>query len=229
MRMLVQFQKGDIVRHLGLLDLQRTIQRALRRTCLPIAYSNGFNPHMIMSFASALSSGIPGDAELLDVSLRGDVDEATCLAEMNRVLPPSLKVTRVRLVDDRFPKVTAAMQQAQYKITFRGGDTKKMIDAISAFLAEEEIMALRKTKKAETMVNIRPMIHLLEANYDEETDSAVMLARVSFVEAATLKPDLLVNTLAKYAGIDLPKCEIRRTLLLGLVDGQPVPLIDMEA
>ena len=51
--MLMQFQKGDIVRHLGLLDLQRTMQRALRRSNLPVAYSKGFNPHMVMSFASA--------------------------------------------------------------------------------------------------------------------------------------------------------------------------------
>ena len=88
-------------------------------------------------------------------------------------------------------------------------------------------MAIRKTKKAETLVNIRPMIHVLEAKYDAEANSAALTARVSFVEAATLKPDLLMNTLAKYAGVDLPKCEIRRTHLLGLVDGQPVPLIDM--
>lgn len=227
MRMLMQFQKGDIVRHLGLLDLQRTMQRALRRSGLPITYSKGFNPHMVMSFASALSSGIPGDAELLDVSLCGEVTEEECLAAMNRVLPPALKASRVRLVDDRFPKVTAAMQQAQYSVTLRGGQTKKLVEAIESFLGEAEIMAIRRTKKAETLVNIRPMIHVLEAKYDAEANSAALTARVSFVEAATLKPDLLMNTLAKYAGVDLPKCEIRRTHLLGLVDGQPVPLIDM--
>ena len=225
--MLMQFQKGDIVRHLGLLDLQRTMQRALRRSGLPITYSKGFNPHMVMSFASALSSGIPGDAELLDVSLCGEVTEEECLVAMNRVLPPALKASRVRLVDDRFPKVTAAMQQAQYSVTLRGGQTKKLVEAIESFLGEAEIMAIRKTKKAETLVNIRPMIHVLEAKYDAEANSAALTARVSFVEAATLKPDLLMNTLAKYAGVDLPKCEIRRTHLLGLVDGQPVPLIDM--
>ena len=96
--MLLQFQKGDIVRHLGLLDLQRTMQRALRRSGLPIAYSNGFNPHIVMSFASALSSGIPGDAELLDVSLSGEATAEACMAAMNRVLPPALQVSRVRLV-----------------------------------------------------------------------------------------------------------------------------------
>ena len=225
--MILEFQKGDIVRHLGLLDLQRTMQRALRRSGLPIAYSKGFSPHIVMSFASALSSGIPGDAELLDVGLDGDVTQQQCLEAMNRVLPPSLAVTRIRLVDDRYPKLGAALQQAQYRITLRGGGARAVAEAIDGFLAQEEIMALRKTKKSETMVNIRPMIHELTAAYDGERDSAVLNARVSFVEAATLKPDLLMEALCAYAGAQPERCEIRRTALLGLVNGAPVPLIDL--
>ena len=225
--MILEFQKGDIVRHLGLLDLQRTMQRALRRSGLPIAYSKGFSPHIVMSFASALSSGIPGDAELLDVGLDGDITQQQCLEAMNRVLPPSLAVTRVRLVDDRYPKLGAALQQAQYRITLRGGGARAVAEAIDGFLAQEEIMALRKTKKSETMVNIRPMIHELTAMYDGERDSAVLNARVSFVEAATLKPDLLMEALCAYAGAQPERCEIRRTALLGLVNGAPVPLIDL--
>ena len=225
--MILEFQKGDIVRHLGLLDLQRTMQRALRRSGLPIAYSKGFSPHIVMSFASALSSGIPGDAELLDVGLDGDITQQQCLEAMNRVLPPSLAVTRVRLVDDRYPKLGAALQQAQYRITLRGGGARAVAEAIDGFLAQEEIMALRKTKKSETMVNIRPMIHELTAAYDGERDSAVLNARVSFVEAATLKPDLLMEALCAYAGAQPERCEIRRTALLGLVNGAPVPLIDL--
>ncbi len=225
--MLVQFQKGDIVRHLGLLDLQRTMQRALRRSGLPIAYSKGFNPHMIMSFASALSAGIPGDAELLDVGLEGETTEEACLAALNRVLPPALHVSRVRLVEDRFPKLGAALAQAQYRITLQGGETRQIVQTIPAFLAESEIMALRKTKKSETMVNIRPMLHELTATYDEENDQAVLIARVSFVEAATLKPELLMEALTAYAQAQPARCEIRRTGLFGLVDGQPVPLMDL--
>jgi len=225
--MLMQFKKGDIVRHLGLLDLQRTMQRALRRSGLPVAYSKGFNPHMVMSFASALSSGIPGDAELLDVSLCGDVTEEECLLAMNRVLPPALQASRVRLVDDRFPKVSASLRHAEYRITLFGGDAKRICDAVPSFLEKEEIMALRKTKKSETMVNIRPMIHELTAEYDAEKDQTVLTARVSFVEAATLKPDLLLEALCTHAEATLLRHEIRRTRLLGLVDGEPVALIDM--
>lgn len=88
-------------------------------------------------------------------------------------------------------------------------------------------MALRKTKKSETMVNIRPMIHELTAQVDEDTDTVILLARVSFIEQATLKPDLLLNALCAHAQAELPRCEIRRTQLCGEKDGQPVPLIDM--
>jgi len=224
--MLLQFQKGDIIRHLGLLDLQRTMQRALRRSGLPIRYSNGFNPHIVMSFASALSSGIPGDAELLDVALSGETTEAECLEAMNRVLPPSLAASRVRLVEDSFPKVTAQLRQAQYRIRLRGGDTARIVRAIPAFLAEGEIMALRKSKRAETMVNIRPMLHELTVIRDDESE-AVLTARVSFVETATLKPELLLDALCAYAGAQMPACEIRRTALLGEKDGRTVPLIDL--
>jgi len=230
MRVLLQFQKGDIVRHLGLLDLQRTMQRALRRSGLPIGYSNGFNPHIVMTFASALSSGIPGDAEILDVTLAGDcasLTEADCVSAMNRVLPPALQVSRARLVDDRFPKASAALAQAEYRITLHGASSLDIVSAIPAFLAESEIMAIRKTKRSETMVNIRPMLHLLEASYNEGTQQATLLTRVSFVESATLKPDVLLGALCAYANVQMPVCDIRRTCLLAEKDQQAIAIIDM--
>lgn len=226
MRMLVEFRKDDIVRHLGLLDLQRTMQRALRRSGLPIKYSSGFNPHIVMSFASALSTGIPGDAELLDVSLSGEVTEKECLEAMNRVLPPSLPVTRVRLVEDGFPKVMAALRQAEYRIRLSGEGTDAIVAAIPAFLAETEIMAMRKSKRGEALVNIRPMLHALTAEHSG-SEEAVLQARVSFVETATLKPDLLLSSLAAYANAPLPHAEIRRTRLLGEKNGVLTPLIDL--
>ena len=103
------------------------------------------------------------------------------MAAMNRVLPPALQVSRVRMVDDRFPKVSAALRQAEYTITLRGGGACAIASALPAFLAQDEIVALRKTKRSETMVNIRPMIHALTAQTDEEKNTAVLTARVSFV------------------------------------------------
>lgn len=230
MRMLLEFAKTDTVRHLGLLDLQRTMQRALRRSGLPVRYSNGFNPHIVMSFASALSTGVPGDAELLDVALSGEAEglcAEECLERMNAVLPPTLPARRARLVEDGFPKLGAALAQAEYEITLRGGDTAMLVSRIGDFLAEREIMATRKSKRQEMLVNIRPMLHELTARSGEREDEAVLTARVSFVETATLKPELLLEALAAYAGAQVPPHALRRTRLLAERDGEAVPLFDL--
>ncbi len=223
--MLLEFQKTDTVRHLGQLDLQRTMQRALRRSGLPVRYSSGFNPHIVMSFASALSTGIPGDAELLDVSLSGDTTAGECLSRMNQVLPPTLPVKHVRLVDDRFPKLGGALAQAEYRIHLYDEVGRKLADAVPGFLAQTQIMAIRKSKRQETRVDIRPMIHELRVLAAQE--GCVLTARVSFVEEATLKPELLMQALSEYAGVEMPKHDIRRTRLYGLKGGQVVPLIEL--
>ncbi|MBQ7486658.1 MAG: DUF2344 domain-containing protein, partial [Clostridia bacterium] len=114
MRLLIEFKKTERVRHLGLLDMQRTMQRALRRSHLPVSYSKGFNPHMNMSFASALSSGVPGDAEILDVAMAEPVTEAEAMEKLSAALPDALPVNRVRLVDDRFKKMGALLEAAAY-------------------------------------------------------------------------------------------------------------------
>lgn len=76
MRMIVAFEKTERVRHIGHLDMQRAMQRALRRSGLPVRYSQGFNPHAVLSFASPLPVGVGGAEELMDVALESDVGEA---------------------------------------------------------------------------------------------------------------------------------------------------------
>ena len=227
MRLLIEFQKTERVRHLGLLDMQRTMQRALRRSHLPISYSKGFNPHMNMSFASALSSGIPGDAEILDVAMAEPVTEAEAMAALTAALPDALPVNRVRLVDDRFKKMGALLEAASYLYTVHAPemDAGKLADAVPGFLAQDEIMALRKSKSAERMVDIRPMIFALAGEKSES--GAILTATVSFTEPATLKPTLLLSALADYADVEVPHVFIRRTGLFGRKDGQLCPLFDM--
>ena len=224
MRMLMEFAKGDTIRHLGLLDLQRTMQRALRRSGLPVAYSNGYNPHILMSFASALSSGIPGDAELVDVALGEERTEEECLQAMRRALPPVMQPGRVRLVDDRFPKLGKLLTHAGYRYAVTGPDSEALLESLASFLAKEEIMAVRKSKSAETLVNIRPMIRKLEGAKAE--NGVTLDAAVSFTEAATLKPDLLFVSLLREAGLQETGCRIRRTGLYTERDGHLIPLIE---
>ncbi len=101
--MIISFEKGELVRHIGHLDLMRSMQRALRRSGLPIKYSKGFNPHIVMSFASPLSVGIWGKHELMDVSLEEEIPAGLFLTELNKNLPAALQAAQTWAVDDSYP------------------------------------------------------------------------------------------------------------------------------
>ena len=68
MKMIVVFEKTPRLRHIGHLDLMRAMQRALRRSDLPLKYSQGFNPHILLTFASPLSVGFSGEVSITAVA-----------------------------------------------------------------------------------------------------------------------------------------------------------------
>ena len=90
MRAIFEFGKKGRLRYISHLDLQRFMMRALRRTDLPVAYSQGFNPHPQMSFASALAMGWSSDVELMDIRLTTAVNADHALAQMSAALPPEM-------------------------------------------------------------------------------------------------------------------------------------------
>lgn len=70
MKVRVKFAKYDNMRFIGHLDVMRFFQKALRRAGIDVAYSTGFSPHQIMSFASPLGVGMCSYGEYMDIELR---------------------------------------------------------------------------------------------------------------------------------------------------------------
>lgn len=223
MRALFLFGKNDRLRFVSHLDLQRFVQRAFNRTRLPIAFSNGFNPHPVMSFASALAMGWTSEYEIFDIKLTQDVDREFALAEMRRALPPDMPVIDVSLVDDRHPKMMASLELADYRVTLPEASAQAIIAQVEPFLAAESVMAVRKTKSGEKLTDIRPMAVSIVP------EGNVLLMRLSANETSTLKPDLVISVLAERAGIAAPDVRIHRTALLGRdSDGSIVPLLALK-
>lgn len=222
MRMLFEFGKTGRLRFISHLDLQRFMQRALRRTDLPVAYSQGFNPHPQMAFASALAMGWSSDVELLDVKLTEEIDEGHAREQLDRALPPEMPVYRARLVGDRFPALMARLIWADYRIELSGHDVEPLLNAVEGYMAEESVMALRKTKSGEKEADVRKMTGSLRA------EESTLYARLMLTEMATLKPDLLMSVLAKRAGAESYDYRIHRTALLAEEASAVVPLIDLK-
>ena len=209
MRAMIRFGKQPRLRFISHLDLQRFFQRALNRTGLPVAYTQGFNPHAIMSFGSALALGWTSEYEILDVKLSVPMGRKRTEEAMRQALPEDLPVLEVRMVDDRHPAPMAMVRASDYEIALSGENAGAVLDAVDAFLASEQVMAVRKTKSGEKEIDIRPLAISLERAGN------VLLARLKLTETDTLKPDLLVSSLAKLAGVEPPEARIHRKCLLG--------------
>ena len=210
MKMLVVFEKFPRIRHIGHLDLMRAMQRALRRSSLPVKFSQGFNPHLLLTFAAPLSVGMAGKREIMEVPLAADVAEEDFLKKLNAALPPELPCLSARIVDDKHPASMASLYAAKYEILIVNNGAA-ICNAIPAFLAQESIMALRKTKSGEKMIDIRPMIFDIEAQGDNKLCCTLALS-----EAATCKPDLLMEALCSHAGLESrPRTTITRLQMFG--------------
>ena len=218
--MMAVFEKCERLRHIGHLDIQRAMQRALRRSGLPVSYSKGYNPHILVTFASALSTGASGRRELMDVTLEEPVTPEAFLEAMNRALPPDMQLQSARVLEDRHPALMAMVAAADYTIRVMDEAAAEAFRAgLPGFLRQETIMALRKTKSGEKVCDIRPLLH--ELTMEGDSLHAVM----TLTEQESCKPDMLVKALSAHCGVEVPRVMVVRNALLGRNEmGALVPL-----
>lgn len=222
MRMLIRFGKNPRLRFISHLDLQRFLHMALNRTGLPIMYSQGFNPHPVMAFGSALALGWTSEYEILDVKLSVPMGRKRCEEGMRKALPADLPVLEVKLVDDKFPSAMSQVFASDYHVKLSGENALIVAEQIPLFMASDTVMATKKSKSGEKEVNIRPMA------LDIELTSDGFDARLMLTEKDTLKADLLVNTLCRMAGVDGVDARIHRKTLLGRDEnGELKPLMEL--
>ena len=211
MRMLAVFEKGERIRHIGHLDIQRSVQRGLRRSGLPVAYSQGFNPHILITFASALSTGACGKREIMDVTMAEEVDEKEFLTRMNRAMPPEMQLKEARAVDSKHPSLMGMVRAAVYDLAIRDEETGRMlIAAIPAMMEKERIPAMRKTKTKLTEVDIKPLILSISGEGNHIRATLILNERES------CKPQMLLDALKETAGItEEVRMLVTRESLLG--------------
>ena len=221
MRMLGVFEKNQRIRHIGHLDIQRAVQRGLRRSGLPVAYSNGFNPHILITFASALSTGACGKREIMDVTMAEEVSPEEFLEKMNHAMPPEMRLSEARALDQKHPALMASLRAAKYDLLIRDAEqAEQLAAAIPAMMARETVTAMRKTKTALKECDIKPLI------YDLKAEGQHILATLTLTEREACKPGMLLEALSREAGIEGEiRMLITRTALLGMDEAENlVPL-----
>ena len=140
--------------------MQRTLQRAFRRAQVPLAYSNGFNPHPQLSFASALSTGTTSDAEWFDVELSTEMEPEAFVRRVNAVLPDGFWLSNAWLAPEGFGSLSSKTCSALYDVTleFDRPIAGEALQAALNGLLGGEIIVNKRTKSGVRPVDIRPQI-----------------------------------------------------------------------
>ena len=197
MKVRIKFEKRGNLRFIGHLDLMRYFQKANRRAELPLAYSEGFSPHQIMSFAAPLSMGVESTGEYADFKLTDDADITSeeAVRRMNREMAEGLKVLSFLKIPDDAGNCMSTMYAADYRVwfpehpRFLPEETEALRQACRELLQKKEIPVIREGKKGPKEVDIRPMLFRAEA--DEEG----LFFQVAQGSAANLKPEFAVSAL----------------------------------
>ena len=193
----VVYEKKGRAQYISHLDFLRTIGRALRRAGIPIKYSEGFNPHPVISFAAPLSVGTESSCEMFCVSLTDDIAAQDFSERINPVLPEGIKVRKVfdRELDFNI------IDRADYVI-YPEIDISN--EEIVSFMAQDRILMEKKTKRGTKETDIKTDIFNISAKDN------IITATLKAGNHGTLKATLLISALAKFLGKEEFFCRYER-------------------
>lgn len=116
MKLRVKFNKGEEVRFISHLNLVKTFLRALARSNLPVAYSEGFSPHPRVSFGPSLPLGMKSKSEFADIITEGEITPREFKERLNAHVVPGMEILEVEEIELRCRSLSALAEVALYEI-----------------------------------------------------------------------------------------------------------------
>ncbi len=216
MKIRVKFTKNGSMRFVGHLDLMRYFQKAMRRAGLDLAYTEGYHPHPVLSFAAPLGLGLTSDGEYMDVEVHHTDASTVSLEALNREMVEGVTVTEyVRLPDDA-PAAMASVTAADYIVYYKHAETltqSQIRDGIQSYYDQRDhIPICKKTKKSERMIDLRPLLYQFTPYEDAKgasTDdlcSDLATRRGFFLRVCTgstdnIRPELVLEDFYAFLGL----------------------------
>ena len=165
MKIRIKFQKQGTVRFIGHLDVMRYFQKVMRRAEVDIRYSEGFSPHQIMSFAAPLGVGITSDGEYFDIEVESTRSSKERIEAFNETILDLFDLMSYVKLPDHAKTAMSIVAAADYQLSYKEGyeipyNTAKWREVIMReFVEAESFNIIKKTKKSEREVDIKPLLY----------------------------------------------------------------------
>ena len=195
----MSFEKTGMAKFISHLDTVRCITRAMKRACVPIWFTEGFNPHAFLTFAMPLSLGFESLCETVDFRLMEEIDLNELASKINDALPVDITVKEIYVYETSPNDI----RWAEYKIVFNNPD-KLLMENAEKVLSADEILVLKKAKqgrkKVDKEVNIKE--HIKSFELIEENGKLILNTILSSGTSININPMLLIGALVKDTNTD---------------------------
>jgi radical SAM-linked protein len=244
MKARIKFSKTGSMRFIGHLDVMRYFQKAFRRAKIPVSYSQGFSPHQILSFTSPLGIGLTSDGEYMDMELTECPDPERMVDWMNTQMNEEIRVKEFMLLPDDSKPSMAMLAGCDYIITLKPEvqspfrDSAFVEEKSNLFLSQSEIRIIKKTKRSEKEVDIRPNLYhvshdreLFESMTGQEYGALsidlqefvpVLFCQLTAGSVVNIKPELVMEAFCDFVGTQYRPLDyqIHRLEMYGDLDGK---------
>lgn len=164
----VKFRKYGMMKFIGHLDIMRFFQKAIRKSGIDICYSEGFSPHMIMSFAAPLGVGVTSDGEYLDMEVHTSPSSKEAAAALNAVMPEGMEIVGYVQLDDHAKTAMSVVSAADYELWYKQDyempekirEFEPLVNLQQEFFEEpEQVLVTKKTKKSEKVMDLKQLVY----------------------------------------------------------------------
>lgn len=198
MRIAVRYGRSGPAKYVSHLDMQRSIGRAVRRAHIHACYSQGFNPHLQMSFASPLSVGYETRSDYVELEVGEDQLPEDALAALRDAAPPGIEFRNVYRIPEKFGKLMARCDSASYEVRFTLAtetetDYYLLQNALEKLKASNTYSAVDKKGREK---DIKPLIRDLTWN------GRTAFMHIANASSGSLNPAVVADALLRDAGLD---------------------------
>jgi radical SAM-linked protein len=224
----VRYAKRGRLRFASHRDFQRSLERAMRRAGVPIAFSAGFSPHPKVSYAGAAPTGAASEAEYLEIAVVERCDTERLREALDASLPTGLDV--IEVVEARTPAFADRLEASKWRIVLPEVDPVVLEQSVATLMATERVEVQRLTKNGirtfDARAAVLDAVVLAErADAAAEGDCAILDVVVRHLSPA-VRPDDVLAALRETSGLTPPVTPSVTRLAQGPVDAQTGALAD---